>query len=102
MTTIVRARKKGQITIPDGIRKELGIEENTLLRVRVEDGELRIKPVNVQEESTGSPWLLKLYEYFAPVRQEAIEKGYTDEEINAWIDEALAEVRREQRDPRDV
>ena len=44
----------------------------------------------------GSPWLKELYAYFAPVRAEAEAKCYTDEQINAWIDEALAAVRREQ------
>ena len=100
MSKVVRARKKGQITIPDEFRKALGIEENSLLRVSVQDGELRITPVEVhkREPAAGSPWLRELYEYFAPVRQEAEEKGYTDEEINAWIDEAVAAVRRERRD----
>lgn len=41
----------------------------------------------------GSPWLKELYEYYAPVRQEAIDKGYTEEEINRAIDQAVAEVR---------
>jgi len=38
-------------------------------------------------------WFERLYDHFAPVRAEAIEKGYTDDEINAWIDEAVAAVR---------
>jgi AbrB family looped-hinge helix DNA binding protein len=102
MATIVRARKKGQVTIPDGIRKELGIEENTLLRVGVQDGEVRMRPVHVRDEEVGSPWLLKLYEYFAPVREEILRQGYTEEEVNAAIDEAFREVRAAQVDPRDT
>lgn len=97
MAKVVRARRKGQMTIPDEFRKELGIEENSLLRVTVAEGELRIKPVEVREATTGSPWLRELYEYFAPVRQEAIDKGYTEEEINDAIDEAVHAVRAEQR-----
>lgn len=46
---VVRARKKGQITIPDEFRRELGIGENSLLPVSVRDGELRIAPVEVRE-----------------------------------------------------
>ncbi|MDP9366079.1 MAG: AbrB/MazE/SpoVT family DNA-binding domain-containing protein [Chloroflexota bacterium] len=102
---VVRARKKGQITIPDEFRRELGIGEDSLLRVSVRDGELRIAPVEVRERAEagtdaaeqGSPWLRELYEYFAPVRQEAEEKGYTDEQINEWIGEAVAAHRRERR-----
>jgi bifunctional DNA-binding transcriptional regulator/antitoxin component of YhaV-PrlF toxin-antitoxin module len=86
------------MTIPDEFRKELGIEENSLLRVTVAEGELRIKPVEVREATTGSPWLRELYEYFAPVRQEILDKGYTEEEVNADIDAAIREVRAKQRD----
>lgn len=95
MTKVVRARKKGQFTIPDRYRKELGIEEDTLLRVRVEDGELRVKPVEVREHAEGALWLRELYEYFAPVREEILRQGYTEEEVNAAIDEAIREVRAE-------
>jgi len=95
MTKVVRARKKGQVTIPDEYRKALGIGDDTLLRMHLADGELRIAPVEVREQSQGSPWLLELYEYFAPVREEAEAKGYTDEEVNRWIDEAVTAYRNE-------
>jgi hypothetical protein len=36
-----------------------------------------------------------LYEYFAPVREEICRAGYTEEEVNADIDAALAAVRDE-------
>ena len=99
-TKLVRTLRKGQITIPDEFRRRLGIEENTLLQVTIERDELRLKPVAVHERTQGSPWLRELYADFAPIRQEAAERGYTEEEINGWIDEALAAVRREQPDPR--
>ena len=106
---VVRTRKKGQITIPDEFRRALGIGEDTLLRVSVRDGELRLAPVEVREREDagteaktdaaeqGSPWLRELYEYFAPVREEIVRKGYTEEEVNADIDEAIREVRAERR-----
>jgi len=40
--------------------------------------------------------LKELYHYFAPVREEAIAKGYTEEEINAAIDEAVRASRADQ------
>ena len=46
-------------------------------------------------------WLKELYDLFAPVRQEVLERGDTEEEVNGWIDEALAEVRAGQRSPAD-
>jgi len=63
-------------------------------RVRMDEAS-RITHEEDDGKPKGSPWLKELYDYFAPVRQEAEERGYTDEEINQWIDEALAEVRAE-------
>ncbi|HKG24558.1 MAG TPA: AbrB/MazE/SpoVT family DNA-binding domain-containing protein [Thermomicrobiales bacterium] len=83
------------MTIPAEIRRELGIEPETMLAITVEGNELRIKPLHLTERTEGSSWFRELYELFAPVRQEAIDKGYTDEEINAWIDEALHASRAE-------
>jgi bifunctional DNA-binding transcriptional regulator/antitoxin component of YhaV-PrlF toxin-antitoxin module len=89
----VRALRGGQMTIPIEIRRELGIDEDTLLRVEpTGDGGFAVHPVRTPAEA-----LRELFELFAPARQEAIEKGYTDEEINGWIDQAIAEVRAEQR-----
>jgi hypothetical protein len=45
----------------------------------------------------GSPWLRALYDYYAPVRQDMIDRGISDEEVNADIDAAIAAVRAEQR-----
>ena len=97
-TRLVRSLRRGRITIPAEFRKELGIGQDSLLHVTLDGGELRLKPVQTTAEPKGSPWLRELYEYYAPARQEAEEKGYTDEQINAWIDEAVTAVRREQRD----
>ena len=96
-TKIVRALRGGQITIPARFRKTLGIEEETLLRVTLCDGELRIRPVEVTDAEKGSPWLRELYEYYAPVREEIRARGISQEELFADIDAAIAEVRAEQR-----
>lgn len=92
-TRIVRPLRGGQITIPVEFRKRLGITESTMLQVRLDDGELRIKPVQLTETSDGSPWLQELYAYFAPVRQEIIERNISEDEVNADIDAAIQEAR---------
>jgi len=97
MTKIVRPLRGGQITIPVAFRKELGIGDETMLRMTLAEGELRIKPVEMTEPTKGSPWLRELYEYFAPVREEILARGISEEEVNADIDAAIAEVRAEQR-----
>ena len=91
-TRLVRPLRGGQITIPAEFRRQLGINEQTLLQLTLEAGELRITPVRLTP-AAGSPWLKELYETFAPARQEVREKGYTEEEVDDAIDEALAAVR---------
>ena len=94
-TRIIRPLRGGQITIPAEFRRELGITPDSLLQMTLEDGELRLRPVAVTETAAGSPWLRELYEYFAPVREGICRAGYTEEEVNADIDAALAAVRDE-------
>lgn len=95
-TKIVRQLRSGQITIPVEFRRALGIEGEGMLQMTLKEGELRIKPLHVRDDRRGSPWLRDLYNYFAPVREEAIAKSYTEEEINAAIDEAVRDSRANQ------
>jgi AbrB family looped-hinge helix DNA binding protein len=91
---LVRSLRNGQLTIPIEFRRQLGIEDGTILQVSVTDGqELRIKPVGSPNDSTGSLWLRDLYAYFAPVRAEAEARGLTEAEIDAAIDAAVRAVR---------
>lgn len=92
MTKIIRPLRGGQITIPVDFREKLGIGTDTLLQIKLIEGELRIKPVQISDKPKGSPWLKELYDYFAPARKEAAK--YTEEEINADIDRAVREVRK--------
>lgn len=94
-TRVVRSLRGGQMTIPAAFREQLGISEETLLQVTLADGELRIKPLQPAQSSQGSPWFQELYEMFAPVRE--YNRRYSDEEIDAAIDEAVQAVRSERR-----
>lgn len=96
-TRLVRPRRDGQITIPAEFRRLLGIDTETMLRVTLADGELRIKPVATSDSSHSSDWLQALYDYYAPVREEILARGISEEEVNADIDAAIAAVRAEQR-----
>jgi len=84
-------QEKGQVTLPADLRKSLGIKKGDLVAVTEMIGAVVIKPVHVTQ--AGSPWLRELYDYFAPVRQEATEKGYTEAQIDDAIDRAVAAVR---------
>lgn len=94
-TRMVRPLRGGQITIPAEFRKELGLTDESLLQMTLEGKELRIRPVEVREQHQGSPWVQQAYELFAPVREEIVTAGYTEEEVNATIDEAMAAVRKQ-------
>jgi AbrB family looped-hinge helix DNA binding protein len=94
MRKLVKPLRHGQITIPKEFRDALGLTEDDLLSVTLENGKLEIEPVRVRSK-IGSPWLKEMYELFAPVR-EAL-KDVPEEEINKAIDDAVREVRARQK-----
>ncbi len=100
-TTAVRFLLGDEIDIPEVFREELGIDDSTLLVLTTVDGELRIKLFHFNKHENpsekGSPGLRGLYEYFAPVREEILASGITQEELFADIDAAIEEVRAERR-----
>ena len=94
MPKLVRTLRNGQITIPIEVRRELGIDEQTMLQLSItEDREILIKPIQVKDRPKGSPWVRELYEYFAPVREEVAASGMREQEVNDLLDEALRDVR---------
>src|SRR3954454_10162382 len=93
-TRTVKPLRNGQITIPIEFRRQLGIDDESILQIRVDDGELRIRPIRVA--TGGSPWLRDLYECSAPAREEAVAKGFREEEIDSAVDAAIEAVRRPQ------
>jgi len=66
-SAVVKPLPKGQITIPATFRKQLEIDENTLLDVSIKEGELIIKPL----KSIPTKYLRK----------------YTDKEIESFLEE---------------
>lgn len=96
MTKVVRSLRGGQITIPAEFRRALGITDDSLLKLTLEEGELHIKPVAVTEEKgKGAAWLKDLYQYFAPVREEIEVRGVSEDELNEDIDSAVRAVRQQ-------
>jgi AbrB family looped-hinge helix DNA binding protein len=41
----VRVKRKGQVTIPQQIRTQFGIEEGTILEIAAEDNKIVLKPL---------------------------------------------------------
>jgi AbrB family looped-hinge helix DNA binding protein len=92
-TRLVRSLRGGQITIPADFRRRLGIDEDSVLEVTLDDGELRLKPLHARQTAGGSPWMKELYDLFAPVRGEALQ--FRGEEIDEAIDAAVKAVREQ-------
>jgi bifunctional DNA-binding transcriptional regulator/antitoxin component of YhaV-PrlF toxin-antitoxin module len=91
VSRVVRALHGGKITIPVEFRRALHIEDGTLLQLSLDNAELCLRPLVVRE-TAGSP-LRDLYEYFAPVRAEILERGISEDELYDDIDRAMQEVR---------
>jgi AbrB family looped-hinge helix DNA binding protein len=91
ITKIVRSLRSGQITIPAEFRRQLGIDEHSLLQLTLSEGELRIKPMVMDERTHGSPWLKDAYDAFAAVR--SVTERHSDQDIDEAIEVALKAVR---------
>lgn len=95
----VRVLPGGAVTLPPEVVRAAGFEDGVELQVSVDKGELRLVPVHDEADDL-SPGLRGLYEYFAPVREEVLESGISDEELYALIDDAIAASRRARPLPR--
>ena len=93
----VRLLEGGLIPVPAEFVESLGIDEHTTLQMTKIDGVILVMPVGKEASGGGSPGLKALYEHFAPVREEILARGISEEEVNADIDAALAAVRAETR-----
>ena len=69
MTKFVRPLSRGQITIPVGFRKKLGIDTNTILNLALRGNKIEITPAIIRE-----------------VDEEELRE-YTDKEISQFLQE---------------
>ena len=53
MTSVMRIREKGQVTLPLEIRRQLGLREGALIEAAVKDG--RIAPFFIEDEKLRLP-----------------------------------------------
>jgi AbrB family looped-hinge helix DNA binding protein len=56
MSELVQVRKKAQVTLPQSVRKALGIEEGDFLDVRVRDGEVVMKAKKLVDKDQAWFW----------------------------------------------
>ena len=93
----VRLNASGRITLPRPFREALGLRPGDDVYVTLAGDKLHVSRAR---PPVGSPWLKQLYELFAPARESL--RGYTEQEINDAIDEAVREVRAEETRKRET
>lgn len=94
---MIRTRIDDSVVITGDVIRAAGLAPGSLLEVHVENGELRLVAAVPATPGPQSNPLADLYDYFAPVREANLASGVTEEEINADIDAAIADVRAEAR-----
>ena len=88
----------GKITIPEDLLEEWGVANGATLKIKLDEGALRLVPLDPEEEARRKHPFVALYEWFAPTREKIQESGLSQEELYADIDAAVAEVRGAARD----
>ncbi len=56
MSELIQVRKKAQVTLPQSVRKQLGIEEGDFLDVQVRDGEIILKAKKLVDKDQAWFW----------------------------------------------
>ena len=56
MSELVQVRKKAQVTLPQSVRQELGIEEGDFLDIQVRSGEIVIKVKKLMDKEQAWFW----------------------------------------------
>ena len=90
----IRPLRDGRITIPAEFRRALGITDESLLAVSLEDDGLRIRKVDAAETNGHDAWLSESDDPFASVHDDLAARGVPVSEIDAAIDAARRELRR--------
>lgn len=88
---LIRPVRRGQVTLPREFRRSLGIEDDTLLEIRLAGDRIELRPMVVRP-ATGSEWARDLHMLFEPVRKAA--RKMKEPEIDELIEQSVSEVRR--------
>lgn len=92
---IVRQLRNGQITIPKRFREALGLRDDDLLSITMENERLELAPLRVSEKRPDSDWVRELYNLYAPARRSL--KSVPEAEINKAIGAAVRGSRSRRR-----
>lgn len=88
----------GKVAIPADLLEEWEVTNGATLKLQLEEGTLRLLPLDPVEEARRKHPFVALYEWFAPSREKIRASGISQEELYADIDAAIAEVRADARE----
>jgi bifunctional DNA-binding transcriptional regulator/antitoxin component of YhaV-PrlF toxin-antitoxin module len=90
LVKVVRPVRRGQVTLPAEFRRRLGIDDDTLLQMTLQEGKIEIVPM-VATPVTDQIWAQAADTRLAPARE--VGQALDEAEIDALIDQAVDEVR---------
>lgn len=86
MTKIARVTSKGQVTIPQRIRKRLGVDAgDVLVFVELESGGVMLRKLQIEP-------LSELQRECSPLAEAS---GYSEEDVSAWVQQVRKELFEE-------
>ena len=94
MSELVQIRKKAQLTLPQSVRQELGIEEGDFLDVRVKDGMIMLKVKKLVDKDQAWFWTER-WQQGEREAEEDIRAGRVEHFANAK--EAIASLHEKAR-----
>ena len=95
MSELVQVRKKAQLTLPQSIRQELGIEEGDFLDVSVQDGAVVLRAKKLVDKSQVWFWTER-WQQGEREAEEDIRFGRVQHFTNA--EEAIASLREKSKE----
>ena len=81
----IRVLPDGTVTLPPDVVQTAGFAEGDTIAVSMESGGLRLDPAGRSATALRKQALRDLYDYFAPVREEVLESGISEDELNELI-----------------
>ena len=91
MSELIQIRKKAQLTLPQSVRQELGIEEGDFLDVRVQDGAIVLKVKKLVDKDQAWFWTER-WQWGEREAEEDIRSGRVEHFANAK--EAIASLHK--------
>jgi len=98
MSELIQVRRKAQLTLPQSVRDELGIEEGDFLDVKIQDGEIVLRPKKLVDKDQAWFWTNR-WQQGEREAEEDLQSGHVHSFDNA--EEAVAFLHQTAADASD-